>query len=84
MDLVDRGEIYEGKYSGWYCVSDEAYLSPAEMETVKTDRGTIHVSKETGNVAEFTEERTYKFSLRKYKDDLLYWMKGKPKEPLYE
>ena len=25
--LVDNGWIYKGKYTGWYCVSDEAYYT---------------------------------------------------------
>ncbi|XP_071556821.1 methionine--tRNA ligase, mitochondrial-like isoform X2 [Temnothorax nylanderi] len=33
--LEERGHIYLGKYSGWYCVSDEAFLSDAELAEQK-------------------------------------------------
>jgi methionyl-tRNA synthetase len=29
--LKDRGYIYKGKYEGWYCVSDEAFLTPVQV-----------------------------------------------------
>ena len=33
--LVDLGDIYLDKYSGWYSVSDEAYYGEDEIEEVK-------------------------------------------------
>lgn len=29
--MQDRGYIYKGKYEGWYCVSDEAFLTPVQV-----------------------------------------------------
>lgn len=74
--LEERGHIYMGKYSGWYCVSDEAFLSEEELEEQKDSTGkTIKVSAESGNVVEWTEEENYKFRLSAFQDDLKYWLK---------
>ncbi|MGV7541042.1 class I tRNA ligase family protein, partial [Mycobacterium kansasii] len=51
--MVDAGDIYLGKYSGWYSVRDEAYY--AEDETTVTEDGT-RVSTDTGTEVEWTEE----------------------------
>lgn len=29
--VSDKGYIYKGRYEGWYCVSDEAYLSDMDV-----------------------------------------------------
>jgi len=43
--LQSRGYIYRGKYEGWYCISDEAFLSDDDVIEVAGDRGTkLHVS----------------------------------------
>ncbi|XP_018400192.1 PREDICTED: methionine--tRNA ligase, mitochondrial-like [Cyphomyrmex costatus] len=74
--LEERGHIYLGKYSGWYCVSDEAFLSDAELMEQKDSTGkVIKVSTESGNIVEWTEEENYKFRLNTFQDDLKYWLK---------
>ncbi|TGZ48653.1 Methionyl-tRNA synthetase, mitochondrial [Temnothorax longispinosus] len=74
--LEERGHIYLGKYSGWYCVSDEAFLSDAELVEQKDSTGkVIKVSAESGNKVEWTEEENYKFRLSAFQDDLKYWLK---------
>ncbi|XP_011138683.1 methionine--tRNA ligase, mitochondrial isoform X2 [Harpegnathos saltator] len=74
--LEERGHIYLGKYAGWYCVSDEAFLSDAELVEQKDSTGeTIKVSAESGNTVEWTEEENYKFRLSALQDDLKYWLK---------
>ncbi|XP_014470731.1 PREDICTED: methionine--tRNA ligase, mitochondrial [Dinoponera quadriceps] len=74
--LEERGHIYLGKYSGWYCVSDEAFLSDMELAEQKNPSGeTIKVSAESGNTVEWTEEENYKFRLSALQDDLKHWLK---------
>ncbi|WP_435595025.1 methionine--tRNA ligase [Tsukamurella tyrosinosolvens] len=66
--MVDAGDIYLGKYTGWYSVRDEAYY--AEDETTVTEDGT-RVSTDTGTEVEWTEEASYFFKLSAYQDRLL-------------
>ncbi|XP_012542028.2 methionine--tRNA ligase, mitochondrial [Monomorium pharaonis] len=74
--LEERGYIYLGKYSGWYCVSDEAFLSDVDVVEQKDSTGkVIKVSAESGNRVEWTEEENYKFRLSAFQDDLKYWLK---------
>ncbi|KAK2583803.1 hypothetical protein KPH14_009702, partial [Odynerus spinipes] len=74
--LDAKGYIYLGKYSGWYCTSDEAFLADAEL-CEKTDESgkTIKVSAESGHPVEWMEEENYKFRLSTLQDDLKYWLK---------
>lgn len=74
--LEERGHIYLGKYSGWYCVSDEAFLSDAELMEQRDPTGKIiKVSAQSRNTVEWTEEENYKFRLSAFQDDLKYWLK---------
>src|SRR5665648_474777 len=31
QELHDRGEIYQGRYEGWYCVPDETYWAEGDL-----------------------------------------------------
>ncbi|KAH0956332.1 hypothetical protein HN011_008442 [Eciton burchellii] len=74
--LEERGHIYLGNYSGWYCVSDEAFLSDNELVEQKDPSGKVFkVSADSGNPVEWTEEKNYKFRLSAFQDDLKYWLK---------
>ena len=74
--LEKRGHIYLGRYSGWYSVSDEAFVSDVELIETKDSAGNvIGVSTESGNPVERTDEETYKFRLSSFQDDLKYWLK---------
>lgn len=74
--LQERGHIYLGKYSGWYCVSDEAFLSDMELVEQRDPTGKIiKVSAQSGNMVEWMEEENYKFRLSAFQDDLKYWLK---------
>ncbi|KAG8228170.1 hypothetical protein J437_LFUL014405 [Ladona fulva] len=78
--LQKNGHIYEGFYSGWYCVSDEAFLKQSQLKELKGDEGkTVMVSAESGHPAEWTEEKNYMFRMSSFKDDLLYWLKDSKK-----
>ncbi len=40
--LVDSGDIYLDKYSGWYSISDEAFYDEDEIEE-KTEKGFLNL-----------------------------------------
>jgi methionyl-tRNA synthetase len=61
--IHDGGDIYEGVYSGLYCVACEAFYSEAELID---GRCPIH-----GTVPERIEEKNYFFRLSAYQDRLL-------------
>jgi methionyl-tRNA synthetase len=65
--IEKNGDIYLGKYAGWYSVRQEAYFDEAET-TVDADG----VRREPlGSPVEWTEEETYFFRLSAYQDKLL-------------
>jgi methionyl-tRNA synthetase len=61
------GDIYLGKYSGWYSVRDEAYYD--EDETRLDERGE-RIGPQ-GTPLEWVEEESYFFRLSAYQDKLL-------------
>ncbi|KAF7998327.1 hypothetical protein HCN44_009725 [Aphidius gifuensis] len=75
-NLDDGGHIYKGKYSGWYCLSDEAFVPTNELEEIKQSNGIVQkISSSSGNTVEWMEEENYKFKLSNFQDDLKYWLK---------
>ncbi|CAH8635780.1 unnamed protein product [Schistosoma rodhaini] len=70
--LNASGNVYRSKYSGWYCVSDEAFYAPWEID--ETNLSGVPVSKETGNPVEWIEEENYMFKLSSFKNDLHKWL----------
>ncbi len=35
MDLYEKGEIYKGKYEGWYSIAEELFITQKEYEEGK-------------------------------------------------
>ena len=66
--MEKNGDIYLGKYAGWYSVRDEAYY--AEDETHLNEQK-VRVSSKTGTPVEWVEEESYFFRLSAYQDKLL-------------
>jgi methionyl-tRNA synthetase len=66
--MEQNGDIYLGKYAGWYSVRDEAYY--AESETHLNEQKQ-RVSSKTGTPVEWVEEASYFFRLSAYQDKLL-------------
>jgi methionyl-tRNA synthetase len=65
--IEKNGDIYLGKYAGWYSVRQEAYFD--EAETTVGDDG---IRREPlGSPVEWAEEETYFFRLSAYQDRLL-------------
>ena len=67
--LAKRGEIYLGKYAGWYSVRDEAFF--AEKELIKGPGGKLLAPTGTGAEVEWVEEPSYFFRLSAWGDQLL-------------
>ena len=65
--LVNSGDIYLDKYSGWYSVSDEAFYDKDEVE----DKEDVKISKSSGSTVEWVEEESYFFKLSAWSKKLL-------------
>ena len=72
--LLDSGDIYLSKYSGWYSVSDEAYYTEDEITSEKGKK----VSKSSGSLVDWFEEESYFFKLSAWQDKLLDYYKKNP------
>jgi methionyl-tRNA synthetase len=66
--MEKNGDIYLGKYAGWYSVRDEAYY--AEDETHLNEQK-VRVATKTGTPVDWVEEESYFFRLSAYQDKLL-------------
>ncbi|GFZ90949.1 methionine--tRNA ligase [Nesterenkonia alkaliphila] len=73
--MVEAGDIYLDKYSGWYSVRDEAFY--AESETEVREDGERY-SKETNTEVHWVEEESYFFRLSAYQDKLLKFYADNP------
>jgi len=56
-ELIKRGEIYLGKYAGWYAVRDEAYYGEDELTTSSAGKKIAP----SGAECEWVEEPSYFF-----------------------
>ena len=65
--LTDSGDIYLGKYSGWYSVSDEAYYDEDEI----INENGLKRAKSSGSKVEWVEEESYFFKLSSWSNKLL-------------
>ncbi len=66
--MEQNGDIYLGKYAGWYSVRDEAYY--AENETQLNEQK-VRVAAKTSTPVEWVEESSYFFKLSAYQQKLL-------------
>ena len=72
--LVNSGDIYLDKYSGWYSVSDEAFYDKDEIENKNGKK----ISKSSGSSVEWLEEESYFFKLSSWSNKLLEFYKKNP------
>lgn len=72
--LQERGDIYLGKYEGWYSIREEAYFSEDELST--SDDGQKFTP--NGTEAVWVEEESYFFKLSEYTDKLLSYYEAHP------
>ncbi len=73
--LENKGEIYLSKYSGWYSVSDEAFYTEDEIESIDG----IYKNKSSGSTVEWVEEESFFFKLSKWQEPLLKFYSENPK-----
>lgn len=60
--LFDQGDIYKGKYEGWYCVPDESFWTESQLVDGNCP--------DCGRPVEKTKEETYFFKLSNYQNQL--------------
>jgi methionyl-tRNA synthetase len=65
--MKNKGDIYKGKYEGWYCIPDESFFSDEDIE----EKNGKKVCPECGRELKWVEEENYFFKLSKYNDALL-------------
>jgi methionyl-tRNA synthetase len=61
VELHKKGEIYKGKYEGWYCLQDEAYFPDSDIVDGKCP---------IGHKVERRSEESYFFKMSAYKTRL--------------
>lgn len=75
LQLQEKGDIYMGKYEGWYSIREEAYFT--EDELIKDEKtGALRTA--NGTEVEWVEEESYFFRLSAYTDKLLEYYKAHP------
>jgi len=72
--LKDKGDIYKGIYSGWYCVSTEHFLA----DDVPLEEGGYKVCPECNVKATIVSEECYFFRLSAYQKPLLDFYSRNP------
>ena len=61
--LYDKGEIYKGKYEGWYCTPCESFWTETQLKDGKCP--------DCGREVKWAEEEAYFFRLSQYGDKIL-------------
>jgi methionyl-tRNA synthetase len=65
--LIEIGDVYKGKYEGWYCIPDETFFTELQLKDGKCPQ--------CGREVKRLKEETYFFRLSKYQDRLLEFYK---------
>ncbi|KLO20872.1 methionyl-tRNA synthetase [Marinitoga sp. 1197] len=64
--MMENGDIYKGKYEGWYCVPCETYWTKDEIE----EKNGKKICPSCGREVNWVEEENYFFKLSKYNEPL--------------
>ena len=80
QQFVDQGDIYKGKYSGWYSVDDEEYFTESQLaEVYRDENGKVIGGKApSGHEVQLVEEESYFFKMSKYADWLMDYYQEHP------
>lgn len=70
--MYNNGDIYLGKYSGWYCKDCEAFWTDTQV-------GEEHLCPDCHREVQIAEEEAYFFKTGKYVDQLLKFYEENPK-----
>ena len=73
--MYDKGDIYLGKYEGWYCTPDESFWTDSQVE--KNEEGKV-VCPDCGREVEKKSEEAYFFKLSKYQKELEEYIESHP------
>ena len=68
--LYEKGEIYKGKYEGWYCTPCESFWTETQLKDGKCP--------DCGREVKRAEEEAYFFRLSKYADRILKLYEDQP------
>ncbi len=68
--LYDQGDIYKGKYTGWYCTPCEAFWTQTQLKDGKCP--------DCGREVQMAEEEAYFFRASKYQDWLIGYIEEHP------
>jgi methionyl-tRNA synthetase len=77
QELERRGEIYLGRFAGWYCVRDEAFYDENELIDGPNGPNGSKLAP-TGAEVEWVEEENYFFRLSAWQDRLLAFYEAHP------
>ncbi|MBM7558949.1 methionine--tRNA ligase [Marinitoga litoralis] len=72
--MLENGDIYKGKYEGWYCVPCETYWTNDEIEEKDGKKVCPSCSREVN----WVEEENYFFKLSKYNEPLKKFFEENP------
>ena len=74
---AEKGDIYKGKYEGWYCVTDENFVLESQT-TTRPDAPGKHFCPECSNELTWKSEESYFFRWSKYQSFVEQWLKENP------
>ena len=68
--FYDQGDIYKGRYEGWYCVPCESFFTDTQAEGEKCP--------DCGRPVQRASEEAYFFNMKKYADRLMTYIDEHP------
>ncbi|GEK28847.1 methionine--tRNA ligase [Furfurilactobacillus siliginis] len=78
--LLNQGDIYKGRYEGWYSVDDEEFFTESQLAEVyhDADGNVTGGQAPSGHDVVWTDEESYFFKMSKYSDWLMTYYKEHP------
>ncbi|KAI5968123.1 MSM1, partial [Candida theae] len=76
--MMEKGYIYKGTHSGWYCVSDETFYPESSIEEIEKNGKKVKVSIESRNEVVYETETNYFFKLSSFQQHLIDYLKQNP------
>ena len=68
--FYEKGDIYKGKYEGWYCIPCESFFTETQVTDCKCP--------DCGREVQRAEEEAYFFKMSKYADRLMNYIEEHP------
>jgi len=72
--LYESGYIYKSHYDGWYCESEETFVSQSAVTGSSTSSEKQMMSLESGHPVTWTSEENYMFKLSDFQKHILNWL----------